>query len=74
MKHRAPLEIISHLILGLPNEDKEKMLQSVKYVCDSGISGIKLHLLHILEGTDLNTLTPLEALSLLYELQKKARA
>ena len=28
----------------------------------------------ILEGTDLNTLTPLEALSLLYELQKKARA
>ncbi len=53
MLNDAEMEIISHLILGLPNEDKEKMLQSVKYVCDSGMSGIKLHLLHILEGTDL---------------------
>ncbi|MBE5969572.1 MAG: TIGR01212 family radical SAM protein [Lachnospiraceae bacterium] len=47
------VEIITHLILGLPGEDKEMMLQSVKYVCKQAISGIKLHMLHVLKDTDL---------------------
>ncbi len=53
MLNEAGLEIITHLILGLPNENKDMMLQSVKYVCNSGIKGIKLHLLHVLKDTDL---------------------
>ena len=42
-----------HLILGLPGETKQDMLDSVKYVCESGIDGIKLQLLHVLKNTDL---------------------
>lgn len=47
------VNIVVHIILGLPNESKADMLESVKYVCDSGINGIKLQLLHILKNTDL---------------------
>ena len=47
------LTVIVHVILGLPGESRNDMLETVKYVCDSGIDGIKLQLLHILKGTDL---------------------
>ena len=47
------VNIVVHIILGLPNENKADMLESVKYACDSGINGIKLQLLHILKNTDL---------------------
>ena len=47
------IEIITHVILGLPNETVGQMLETVKYVCESGSDGIKLQLLHILKGTDL---------------------
>ncbi|WP_244971293.1 TIGR01212 family radical SAM protein [Vallitalea guaymasensis] len=49
----AGLDVVVHLILGLPNETKEDVLQSVKYICDKNISGIKLQLLHVLKNTDL---------------------
>lgn len=47
------IETITHVILGLPGESREEMLQTVKYVGESGVQGIKLQLLHVLEGTDL---------------------
>ena len=47
------LEVITHLILGLPGESAEQMCESVRYVCDGRTDGIKLQLLHILKGTDL---------------------
>lgn len=47
------VEVITHVILGLPGESKEEMLQSVSYVGDSGVNGIKLQLLHVLKNTDL---------------------
>lgn len=47
------LETIVHVILGLPGEDREDMLQTVRYLADQDIQGIKLQLLHILKGTDL---------------------
>ncbi|MDO5122123.1 MAG: TIGR01212 family radical SAM protein, partial [Erysipelotrichaceae bacterium] len=40
-----------HLILGLPGETEEMMLESVRYVNRLKPSGIKLHLLQILKGT-----------------------
>lgn len=49
----AGLDIVTHLILGLPNESVDDMLASVKYVCRNPISGIKLSQLHILRNTDL---------------------
>ncbi|MGN0159060.1 MAG: TIGR01212 family radical SAM protein [Brotaphodocola sp.] len=47
------LETIVHVILGLPGEDRTMMLDTVSYLSDIGIQGIKLQLLHILKGTDL---------------------
>ncbi|MBQ6238933.1 MAG: TIGR01212 family radical SAM protein [Firmicutes bacterium] len=47
------IEVITHLILGLPGETVEDMCASVRYVCDGRTDGIKLQLLHILKGTDL---------------------
>lgn len=44
---------VVHLILGLPNESREDMLESVKYVASSGADGIKLQMLNVLEGTPL---------------------
>ena len=46
------IEVITHVILGLPDETKEDMLNSVKFAAKYS-DGIKLQLLHILEGTDL---------------------
>ncbi len=47
------LEVITHVILGLPGETVEDMVATVRYVCASKATGIKLQLLHILKGTDL---------------------
>jgi radical SAM protein (TIGR01212 family) len=47
------LYTIVHVILGLPNESKNDMLETVDYVVKSGIDGIKLQLLHVLKNTDL---------------------
>lgn len=46
------INVITHIILGLPFETKEMMLESVKYAGERS-RGIKLQLLHILKGTDL---------------------
>lgn len=48
------IEVIAHVILGLPGETRRQMLQTVEYLNTCGIQGIKLHLLHILKGTDLD--------------------
>ena len=47
------VDIIVHLILGLPGESHMDMLDSVKFVCQMDISGIKLQLLNILKDTPL---------------------
>ena len=47
------IETIVHVILGLPGESRKEMLETIKYVGESGVEGIKLQLLHVLENTDL---------------------
>jgi len=47
------IDVIVHVILGLPGETTEDMKATVNYVCSSGVQGIKLQLLHVLKGTDL---------------------
>lgn len=49
----AQIPFIVHVILGLPGETKEMMLQTVRYVNSIHASGIKLQLLHYLDDTDL---------------------
>jgi radical SAM protein (TIGR01212 family) len=50
------IKTVVHLILGLPKESKEQMLESVKYIANKKIWGVKLHLLHVLKNTDLEKL------------------
>lgn len=47
------IEVITHVILGLPGEDRTRMLETIQYLNTQDIQGIKLQLLHILKGTDL---------------------
>lgn len=47
------IDVITHIILGLPNEAKADMLNSVRFAVEAGTKGIKLQLLHVLENTDL---------------------
>lgn len=46
------IEVVTHVILGLPGESKEQMVETVRYV-GARTDGIKLQLLHVLQGTDL---------------------
>ena len=54
--HARGIDVITHLILGLPGESAEMMLASLDYVTKLPIQGLKLQLLHILKGTDLGQL------------------
>lgn len=47
------LEVITHVMLGLPGETRQDMLDTVSYVGKSHVDGIKLQLLHVIRGTDL---------------------
>lgn len=49
----AGLEVIVHTILGLPGETRTDILETMDYLNARDIQGIKLQLLHVLEGTDL---------------------
>ena len=49
---KAGIDIVTHVIIGLPFENKEMILDTVKYV-GQRTNGIKLQLLHVLENTDL---------------------
>ena len=51
--NKIGVNVVVHVILGLPNESENNMLETVKYVCESGANGIKLQLLHVIDGTDL---------------------
>lgn len=44
---------IVHIINGLPNETKEMMIETVKYLNALKIDGIKIHMLHIMKNTPL---------------------
>ncbi len=45
------IRVVVHLILGLPGETRQDMIDSVKYVCQSGAWGLKLHLLNVVKGS-----------------------
>lgn len=63
----AGITVIVHIILGLPGETREMMLETVRYLAKGVADGIKLQLLHILNGTDLARIyrdTPFPVLSM----------
>ena len=52
---RIGIEVIVHIIIGLPNETKEDLIETIQHLNQLKINGIKLQLLHILKNTDLET-------------------
>ena len=50
------IKICAHVILGLPSEKREQILQTAKVIARLGIDGIKLHLLYVVKGTVLEKL------------------
>lgn len=47
------IKTVVHLIIGLPGETKDDIIQTVRYISSKKIWGVKFHLLHILKNTDL---------------------
>lgn len=56
MLHASRIPVITHVILGLPYETKEHMLSTIDHLNCVNTWGIKLQLLHVLQGTDLAAL------------------
>ena len=50
------IDVVVHIINGLPYETKEMMLETVKYLSNLDIQGIKIHMLFILKDTELANL------------------
>ena len=49
----AGLEVVTHIILGLPGETVAHMVETTQKAVEAGTDGVKFHLLHVLQGTDL---------------------
>lgn len=51
--HRLTIPVVAHLIIGLPGETREMLLESIEHLNLVKIDGVKLQLLHVLTDTDL---------------------
>lgn len=49
--HSRGIDVVTHIIFGLPNENKKDMLNTVKFVVNQGVRGVKFHLLHLMKNT-----------------------
>ena len=49
----ANIEVVTHIILGLPGETAEMAAETTRQAVAAGTDGVKFHLLHVLRGTDL---------------------
>ncbi len=50
------INICTHVILGLPNENRQMMLETARTLADIPIDGVKIHLLYVIKDTPLDTL------------------
>lgn len=50
------IKFVTHMIVGLPTEEREDILNTAKCIVQSGAWGIKIHSLHIIKGTPLERL------------------
>ncbi len=47
------IEVITHIIIGLPNETEQDAINTTEFAVKSGTNGIKFHMLHVMKNTDL---------------------
>ena len=50
------IEVVTHIIIGLPGETGDMAVETTRQVVAAGTDGVKFHLLHVLRGTDLEKL------------------
>lgn len=50
------IDVVVHVIFGLPGESREDMLNTIEYLSQMDVQGIKLHLLHLMKNTPLEIL------------------
>lgn len=50
------IKFVTHMIVGLPTEEREDILNTARCIVQSGAWGIKIHSLHIIKGTPLERL------------------
>lgn len=50
---RRRIKVCAHVILGLPGENEDMMVETAKSVATLSIQGIKIHALHVVKGTRL---------------------
>ncbi len=51
--HDRNIRVVTHLILGLPDETREMMFRTLNHVCSQNVFGLKLHLLNVIKGSRL---------------------
>ena len=51
--HALDIPVVAHVILGLPGESREDVLRTIRFINTTGTDGVKLQLLHVLQGTAL---------------------
>lgn len=50
---KAGIHVVTHIIIGLPGETKEMAVETTRQAVSAGTDGVKFHLLHVLQNTDL---------------------
>jgi radical SAM protein (TIGR01212 family) len=51
IKKRENIELVAHLIIGLPGENEEDIIETADTITKWGIDGVKLHHLYVVKGT-----------------------
>ncbi len=50
------IRVCAHTIIGIPDEKEDEIIETARFLSALGVKGVKIHLLHILKNTDLETL------------------
>lgn len=61
------IDVVVHTIFGLPGENKDSMLETIRYLSFKDIQGVKFHLLHVMKNTELSRLYEEGSIKLLTE-------
>ena len=54
--HAKGIEVVAHIIIGLPNESREDILATATYISKLPLQGVKMHMLHVLDNAPLGKL------------------
>lgn len=65
--HERGIEVVAHIILGLPTETHEDMLETARYLATLPLQGVKIHMLHVLDNSPLGKIYEQKPFPLLTE-------